>query len=1449
MRKLFLIGMSCAALEVSAESVFRIDFDGADGEPTLTQNVTYVDGIDGRAVHVPTNGALAFAYKEGLGATRGTISVWYRLDWTPWGGKTFRDKTKDDDGNWYDDVRMLGNGTQARTLLNIPGAMSIEAGSLFSAEGRPAFGCATWNRHVYAGEWHHVVVSWDVEKSFDMYFDGSLVNSQWIRNKTPIDYAGRTIHLGFGRPFALGGAIDRVRFWSRKLGDDEVLAEFAALRPRRLELLDWSVSVGETKAVRFRERDLKTGSLREFTQNITAPATQGCFRVTMKRGTAEEQTFELYALGEMKNEELGMKNEGGGNPGSSDRLVAEYDCTKEWPTNLMIDCGSHVVTNGNLIYREADRNKTGEGMLYRFRVERTGVPYRLVAEYPDDAQREYSFAVYPYSFNRFYMLSLDCFGVHSGWDHPITGTMQTKELIFWPDSKDFAVGILGYRTLKESRSPAVARLRLYETSLPAAANVGAAGGRTVGIWEEDPTMDAGLAFNQCVNWKVCDLDFWRIKWERVIAYMRHMGVNTWVFKAMAYSGDATAMWATLDRIADTTCNEGRVPGWAELGTAMLDRAGMDVWARLNNKLHALDWMPRLLGVDIADLEFCGADGRPSTSWQAPFNVFHPAVFAYFKRTLAAYRDKFKVYPHFRGVMLNEAPGFHFGSIRYGYDDTTVGMFERETGVKVPGKTCAARYAYLAEGAGYGKWVEWRCRKVTESVRELVSTLRAGGGERLRLQFVINCDFTADASDRWPDYDLPKLHREAGIDLAALKAIDGLDVIPTFHPGMTQSSRMWPDEEYIPYDPRTAEAYGHDMPNFFIERHSNLEIYPDMSLDQGATAWKSPFWWPYGCNVQGKVDFQNYATPHPDNAFALSAMANVVADYDVQDLLHGFWGIPESGAHSEFRRFYDQFRSIPRGKYALLGGWSNDPVAIRVGEKSHYLVNRLWAPVTVSYCVDGRRRTLTLAGNELRHVAEVGAVTDVSCTVDADYLKTFSATVAKMRTILKANPGRADFSDLMSKIERAIAEGRYFQAQALTTTRIGREARNTREIASNPWFDWKTGELVFRARNFGLKPFKGGVKATLPAHDWKPLKTFVPLKIPVNGVGECRIPYDCLKDPAGSVPRDHLFRLTLVEGTDEQDMQFQFPGVFAKRDGLEAVGWSGFLRQRWHGDKKASERLGTNDNVTVYAYLFDPKGEYLKFHAEVTEQDFFPPTDASAMYTRDSLQLYFDQRNNARFDTGTGYDEDDVVFQVGLVNGAKPTVFQEYPQRKALDIPVSIVRRTDGKTVYDVTFPKTVLPFADLKPRHGNVIGAGLLVNDLCEDAGGRFAGSYQMGQQYQTPRNWRDLYISYDRPGCVAEAMLGARAAVKSSPLVDAPQVVGDAFVPQSDGTVAFRVSPAWGSIVTVADVAVKGADIVGGKPKLPMTLAWPKAVELQLKVKAGAAVKAGAKVKMAIGE
>ena len=330
---LLVATVSSLVLAADAEPSFKIDFGEGGVRPTKEANIQYVDGIDGVAAYIPTNGVLEYAYKDGsMHGERGTVSLWFKLNWTPWGGKTFRDKSKDDDGNWYADPKMLNKGALSRMLLDVPGSFSVGGGAYFSFSGRPGFGSVAWNRKVFADEWHNVAVSWDVEKEIVWYFDGVPFYRKKVSNKKPMDYGSKRVRIGCGAPRGLDGAIDRVRFWPRQLADKEVLAEFSALRPHHLELLDWTVPAGGKKVVRFRERDLKSGALREFAEEIAAPATQGCFRVTIKNGTPEQQTFELYALG---------KEVGPVRKPASPAVVAEYDCTKAYPTNRGED-GSSV---------------------------------------------------------------------------------------------------------------------------------------------------------------------------------------------------------------------------------------------------------------------------------------------------------------------------------------------------------------------------------------------------------------------------------------------------------------------------------------------------------------------------------------------------------------------------------------------------------------------------------------------------------------------------------------------------------------------------------------------------------------------------------------------------------------------------------------------------------------------------------------------------------------------------------------------------------------------------------------------------------------------------------------------------------------------------------------------------------------------------------------------------
>jgi hypothetical protein len=134
-------------------------------------------------------------------------------------------------------------------------------------------------------------------------------------------------------------------------------------------------------------------------------------------------------------------------------------------------------------------------------------------------------------------------------------------------------------------------------------------------------------------------------------------------------------------------------------------------------------------------------------------------------------DRYKDSPALAGVSLRcmswaNAALNNFQSLDWGYDDLTVGMFERETGttVPVPGADAdrfAKRHDWLLANAK-NKWIAWRCDKIAELFRRIVARVRGARGD-LRVYATV--------------FDLGP---EAGLDPAKLSRIDGLALINCRH---------------------------------------------------------------------------------------------------------------------------------------------------------------------------------------------------------------------------------------------------------------------------------------------------------------------------------------------------------------------------------------------------------------------------------------------------------------------------------------------------------------------------------------------------------------------------------------------------------------------------------------------------------------------------------------------
>jgi len=1046
----------------------RLSFDGeGDPSPVRCEKVDFVRGLSGKAVHVGRDSFLE--YSAGIPgfmtATSGTFMAWFRQDKTMPSGDMYRDRDRADNGNiqW-----IVHSGSGIRTLFASNPSMSYVGAGLCLVGCMGNSGSEKyWSKRIQGGEWHFVAVTYDIQSDASLWYaDGIVVRSNALAGvKIPFS---KTFTLGCGRERpGLEGAIDEVRFMPVALDEEALRNEYLKWQPIRYELHDWSVGEGETKKFRFRARNesaakvekkikfsngavvslsLEPNELKDFTVEVNG-VKPGLFKLFLNEGEPDARQFECICLAKAETAA----------PTGKKRLLGEYDCTKPYPSDRVALCASEVVATNGLAYLESRDYRTAVPLAaYRFKIQHQGRPHIVELDYPDDRPRTFLFGVYPEKWTRLNTITLDCAGIMTGIDYPLSFGMQTKRLVFWPDSETVTIVVQNFsnkngwrcRPMRKGESgmypAACAAVRLYEVDgLPPGPVQGMSPkARSIAEWDEDPTMDSSLAFARAFNFYNCDLEFWRIKWQRIIDYMRWNSMDSWVVKVTSYNGDVTAMDATIPEAAlpwtSHLTTAGRCRGWAELGADMMSRAGMGFWVRINHRNHdSLGWFAKLGGGECGDgICFGSRDGKFS---RFKPNFLNPVVRKAYLRLVAAYRDKFSAYPGFRGLTMNEALPVYFGGIDFGYDDTTIGCFERDTGIKVPAIGMKERYDWLVgDGERRAKWIKWRCEATAQFARELSETLRSNGGDAEVQIWIAAAHYCKNGSAAWKDWDADRMFQEAGVDMAQLAKIPGVRPVPCVRPDYYRAHNLIlaaaTDEPYLPDSPSWTELVrqgGIDAVNVF--RHSNLEIFPTMgSWESGVTPFKTELWMPTYNIVSFEKDFQSYSTPHAAPPYTLDSVASLVADADVQDFLTGWWGIMESGEHDEWRRFYGQFRQIPRGRYALAKG-PDDPVAVRSGTEGHYLVNREPYPVKVEYVVDGKTEKLILRHHEIRFVEGRGAngnVEVVKLTIPTEEKAKHLANLEKLEAGAKAAPKDATLARAAKEARAAFEAGCIHQFRAL-----------------------------------------------------------------------------------------------------------------------------------------------------------------------------------------------------------------------------------------------------------------------------------------------------------------------------------------------------------------------------------------------------------------------------------
>jgi hypothetical protein len=421
-------------------------------------------------------------------------------------------------------------------------------------------------------------------------------------------------------------------------------------------------------------------------------------------------------------------------------------------------------------------------------------------------------------------------GVFTDFAQPVSNKMEGIAQVFWPRWSDCSIVFM---TWGIGEPAAVSRVEIDELeelpAFPVSREEGGGARREIGVQYEDPC-------GTCMSEGAMTQEEWV---DRITTYLRYTGQKLFVYPICWYHGpilpmhrepsNAMEVVAGRDRklyTRWTTHPEDWLPGMLErfgkeglgfqasmtlmrLGSLMekmnIDLASIKQGADTVNSMlwndnvqaGTQDWTPiynvrnftRHLeltenGQDMKD--FTLAHGETSGQPYPPghiFNPLHPVVQEAVIGFAKEIADRYGPYKAFKGISFNMwLPAIvWFGSLRSGYDDCTVGLFEKETGIKVPVDPKAPdrfsrRYDMLVSDCR-SAWVSWRCGKIHQLFCKIRDAVIASRADLLVTVTIWNEMYIGAGASRqlFAKVSTRELCREAGLDVDLYRGDAGIQI--------------------------------------------------------------------------------------------------------------------------------------------------------------------------------------------------------------------------------------------------------------------------------------------------------------------------------------------------------------------------------------------------------------------------------------------------------------------------------------------------------------------------------------------------------------------------------------------------------------------------------------------------------------------------------------------------
>ena len=640
---------------------------------------------------------------------------------------------------------------------------------------------------------------------------------------------------------------------------------------------------------------------------------------------------------------------------------------------------TRIVKKDGMEYREVGPNRSGGGRTsfvsykVKFLKESLYRAHLLEFDYPDNDDR--GIAV---------NLARSHIGVFTGWKYPNTMKMQTKRMFFYPTKEE---DTLDFVNQGAGNYAAISKIRIYRMGQWPAVKMRPSGERWFGVMSErGPTMIYQIAVGPERDYLQKEAmssggyikAFYRGWFDTLCEFVRYLkfsGQNMHMCGVYQYHQMNTGM-CPLWQVKDSTLTG----EFREIMAKMFEVNDIMFIANVEYVkqnggflFHSPTDGEMVKGADtVWGVSKDGKQASPSSvldygGFNA--NIVHPEAEDELLTLTRNIAQWFAPYRSFKGIVYQIFPGFFSPGLGmdlnrkpldWGYDDTSMRTFEKDTGLEVPGDSpdparFQKRYDWIMKNAK-DRFIRWRSEKIRDFMilaRDAVRSVRKD--LFIMGNLYLNTTHMKDAVTS--SKDARTFLAEYGYDPTMYRGLDGV---------------IW--GAYVMWTWRYDHLMGGDIYSFCWDYNRDPEVVKlyDMldprvtfgliHFDENGYKFKEKTDWPH----QGGFIAPNVL---PSGSYASECLAHVLIDTDPTYFPFGWcdWMIMVGGEQN-LRQFARVFLALPGGKFTRLTGPNFDDNVVfktlaKDGDLYAYLVNPGFWKCRVSIEFEGKGQVIDLATGE------------------------------------------------------------------------------------------------------------------------------------------------------------------------------------------------------------------------------------------------------------------------------------------------------------------------------------------------------------------------------------------------------------------------------------------------------------------------------------------------------